>query len=98
LNNAIDAVSTCKEKWIRLEIILEGNILNISVVDSGDGVPVHLRELIKSPFFTTKPVGKGTGLGLSIVDGIIREMNGQFFLDEASPETRFVIKFPVQLV
>lgn len=98
LNNAIDAVSDCQEKWIQLEILLEGNELHIAVIDSGEGVPAHLRELIKSPFFTTKPVGKGTGLGLSIVDGIIREVNGQFYLDSSSPHTRFVIRFPIEIV
>lgn len=95
LNNAIDAVTGCQEKWIRLDLILNGQALHVTVEDSGAGVPEHLRERIKSPFFTTKPIGKGTGLGLSIVDGIIRDMGGEFFLDSKAPHTRFVVRFPL---
>jgi signal transduction histidine kinase len=95
LNNAIDAVSTCPEKWIHLELFLQPGQLHIVVEDSGIGIPEHLRERIKSPFFTTKPIGKGTGLGLSIVDGIIRDMGGEFYLDTKAPHTRFVVRFPI---
>ncbi|HET9237415.1 MAG TPA: ATP-binding protein [Oligoflexus sp.] len=98
LNNAIDAVTSSDEKWIRLELSLDGQELHVAVEDSGAGIPEHLRERIKSPFFTTKPIGKGTGLGLSIVDGIIRDMDGEFFLDTKAPHTRFVVRFPLALV
>ncbi len=98
LNNAIDAVSTCPEKWIHLELFLVPGKLHLAVIDSGAGIPEHLRDRIKSPFFTTKPIGKGTGLGLSIVDGIIRDVGGEFYLDTEAPHTRFVVKFPVTTV
>lgn len=96
LNNAIDAVSTCPEKWIHLELFLQPGQLHLAVEDSGIGIPEHLRERIKSPFFTTKPIGKGTGLGLSIVDGIIRDVGGEFYLDTKAPHTRFVVRFPIR--
>jgi signal transduction histidine kinase len=70
----------------------------VAVMDSGAGIPEHLRDRITSPFFTTKPIGKGTGLGLSVVDGIIRNMNGKFFLDAGAPHTRFVVQFPITQV
>jgi signal transduction histidine kinase len=98
LNNAIDAVANCPERWIRLEFDLQPQHLIVTVTDSGAGIPEHLRERIKSPFFTTKPIGKGTGLGLSIVDGIIRDMNGKFYLDDKAPHTRFVVQFPITTV
>jgi signal transduction histidine kinase len=95
LNNAIDAVSSSQDKWIRLEFFLKEQQLHLAVEDSGAGIPEHLRDRIKSPFFTTKPIGKGTGLGLSIVDGITRDMGGEFFLDTKAPHTRFVVRFPL---
>jgi signal transduction histidine kinase len=98
LNNAIDAVASCPEKWIHLELFLQPGQLHAAVIDSGAGVPEHLRERITSPFFTTKPIGKGTGLGLSIVDGIIRDVGGHFYLDTKAPHTRFVVDYPVKLV
>lgn len=95
VNNAIDAVANCPEKWIHLELFLQPGQLHLAVMDSGAGIPVHLHERIKSPFFTTKPIGKGTGLGLSIVDGIIRDVGGKFYLDTKAPHTRFVVQFPI---
>ncbi|WP_141734788.1 sensor histidine kinase [Oligoflexus tunisiensis] len=98
LNNAIDAVANCPERWIHLELVLQPQHLDVAVTDSGAGIPEHLRDRIRSPFFTTKPIGKGTGLGLSIVDGIIRDVNGMFQLDSKAPHTRFVVQFPVTIV
>jgi signal transduction histidine kinase len=48
------------------------------------------------PFFTTKEFGKGTGLGLSISKGIAESHGGTLTLDEACPNTRFVVRLPVR--
>ena len=40
--------------------------IEISVTDSGSGIPEGLQEKILQPFFTTKEVGSGAGLGLSV--------------------------------
>ena len=46
----------------------------ILVVDSGEGIPVGIRESIFDPFFTTKD--KGSGLGLAICHQIVVESGG----------------------
>src|ERR1051325_7865863 len=48
--------------------------LTILVSDTGPGVPVHLREKIWEPFFTTRQ--RGTGLGLAIVRKRMQEAGG----------------------
>ena len=50
--------------------------IQISVKDSGKGIPDEIKQRIFEPFFTTKDVGEGTGLGLPICKGIIEDHNG----------------------
>lgn len=50
--------------------------IEISVMDTGTGIPNDIKNKIFNPFFTTKEVGKGTGLGLSVTYGIVQEHGG----------------------
>ncbi|MFK2930563.1 hybrid sensor histidine kinase/response regulator [Dyella agri] len=56
---------------------------NLSVQDTGTGIPEHIKEKIFEPFFTTKPVGSGTGLGLSVVYGLIQRAGGEISVESA---------------
>jgi signal transduction histidine kinase len=49
-------------------------LVEIAVQDSGPGIPVHVRENVFVPFFTTKE--RGTGLGLAISQRVVQEMGG----------------------
>lgn len=94
LNNANDAISSLDEKWIKLIIRDFGHEVEISVIDSGPGIPEEIQNKIMEPFFTTKEVGKGTGLGLSISRGIIESHGGKLYIDNDSPSTKFTIILP----
>jgi signal transduction histidine kinase len=95
LNNAIDAVSNADNLRIETQSRMNDEGVEISVADSGSGVPTAIRDKIMEPFFTTKDVGHGTGLGLSVSSGIIRSHGGTLLLDERSPNTRFVVTLPI---
>lgn len=48
----------------------------VSVGDTGGGIPEEIRDRIFNPFFTTKPAGEGSGLGLDICKKIIEKHGG----------------------
>jgi two-component system NtrC family sensor kinase len=52
-------------------------MIEISIADTGCGIPEENLQRIFDPFFTTKAVGKGTGLGLSVSHGTVRAHGGE---------------------
>jgi C4-dicarboxylate-specific signal transduction histidine kinase len=97
LQNAFDAVvETSGEKWIEVELHVGENSVVVSVIDSGPGVPVEIRDRIMEPFFTTKPVGKGMGLGLSLARSIARQHGGDLTLGEHQGHTSFSLSLPIR--
>ena len=107
LNNAIDALEEgINHKQIpenispKIRILTEvigDNIIQISLIDNGLGIPEENLSKLFDPFFTTKPVGKGTGLGLSMSYQIIVEQHeGRLNCISTFGEgTEFQIQIPV---
>lgn len=52
------------------------SVVDLTLADSGPGIPPALLSRVFDPFFTTKAVGHGSGLGLFIVFEIIEEHGG----------------------
>ncbi|MCF7763229.1 MAG: response regulator [Verrucomicrobia bacterium] len=53
-----------------------GPLLELTVRDSGSGIPGEIIDRIFDPYFSTKPQGQGTGLGLSIVHRLVMQSAG----------------------
>lgn len=74
-----------------------GEFVQLSISDSGSGMPKDVIEKIFDPYFTTKPVGRGTGMGLSVVHGIMHEMHGHITIASQPDEgTTINLLFPIE--
>jgi len=62
-----------------------GEWVQVTVSDTGMGIPPDTLPHIFDPFFTTKAPGKGSGLGLAQVYGIVKQHEGE--IDVQSPST-----------
>ncbi len=96
INNAIEAMETTGGMLsikIRHANEDEGQgHIEVSISDTGPGIPVELREKIFEPFFTTKQ--HGTGLGLAIVKRIVTAHKGSIYVNSILGGTNFVVQFP----
>jgi len=72
-----------------------GRFVQITIADSGVGIPPNIVNRIFEPFFTTKEYGKGTGLGLSTALGIVKSHGGFINVySEVGRGTQFKIHLP----
>jgi two-component system, sensor histidine kinase and response regulator len=76
---------------------LDGNEVEISIGDTGTGIPEAARDKIFDPFFTTKEIGRGTGQGLAIAHNVIVNKHGGTlrFETECGKGTTFFIRLPI---
>jgi PAS domain S-box-containing protein len=73
-----------------------GKYVQLSVTDTGTGIPDDIAQKIFDPFFTTKERGKGTGLGLSMCYGTMMEHKGYITVQsQVGSGSTFTILLPV---
>lgn len=71
-------------------------MIEVSITDTGCGIPQEHLQRIFDPFFTTKAVGKGTGLGLSVSHGTVRAHGGEIEVESTVGKgSEFRIYLPV---
>jgi two-component system NtrC family sensor kinase len=98
MNMLVNAVQSIPEHGtITLRSGCQGDMVWVSIADTGNGIPAALMNRIFDPFFTTKPVGKGTGLGLSVSYGIVDKHGGHIDVSSVPGQgTVFTIWLPVR--
>jgi two-component system sensor kinase FixL len=79
---------------IDVSVHVNGDACQISVSDTGPGIPPDIRDRIFTPFFTTK--ARGSGLGLPTAKRLIEAHRGEMSV-ECPPEggTTFHIRLPL---
>jgi two-component system NtrC family sensor kinase len=98
LKNALHAVDS--EGSIRVGTRTAGASVEISVADSGPGIPEGVIARIFDPFFTTgqpsaEKGGAGLGLGLSVAYGIVTKRGGSIRVtNEKGGGANFIVVLP----
>ena len=80
LTNAVQSIEDGGRIDIGIRAVEESQC-EVSVRDSGRGIPKELLNRVFDPFFSTKPFGEGSGIGLSISYGIVASHRGRIELD-----------------
>lgn len=92
INNAVEAL--CGRGFVRVILKVKKKTIQLSVVDSGPGIPSHVLSTITSPGVT---YGKkhGSGLGLYQAKKAIESSGGRLLISTAEGKgTRIILEIP----
>jgi two-component system sensor kinase FixL len=79
--NAVQAMQDTPRRALCIASRLSGNVVEVSVTDSGAGVSMDVADRLFEPFVTTRR--NGTGLGLTICHAIIEAHGGTLSYEPA---------------
>ena len=103
LNLSRNAIKFVDRGFIRLSAAVVDGYVQISVEDSGPGIPIEKHDNLFAKFQETLDLmNQGTGIGLCLCKNLSELMNGELWFDKMydsgvkdSPGTRFVINLNV---
>lgn len=93
VRNSVEAMQGCERRELAVRAISNGGAVEVSVTDSGPGLPANVREKLFQPFVTTKE--SGMGVGLSICRSIIEAQGGRLWLADSPLGAAFHFTLPV---
>ncbi|MGQ4649712.1 response regulator [Lyngbya aestuarii] len=95
VHNALWAMNN--QGILRIDVKQRAQNVEISITDSGAGIPQGMQQKIFRPFFTTKFTEEVNGLGLDIVKRIVEKHQGKILVDSIPSKTTFTIVIPIKM-
>jgi signal transduction histidine kinase len=80
---------------ITLRVRKEGSVVQVLVLDSGDGFPLEAREMVFSERFSSR--GRSRGRGLLEVQDAVERLHGRIVLVTEQEKLRVRISFPLEV-
>ena len=92
-----NAIKNTSQGSITIHTDVADDVLNISIEDTGTGVPEGEEEHIFERFVKLDDFKKGLGLGLSLCRALCQRLDGNVVFDKTyqGPGARFVVTLPV---
>ena len=95
--NAAEAMSSGKDSHLKITLKSHGEMVDVLLVDNGEGMDAETLKRVFEPFFTTKP--KGTGLGLALVHKILEAHRATITVEsQKQVGTTIKVSFPSEIV
>ncbi|RVU86048.1 sensor histidine kinase [Leucothrix sargassi] len=96
IQNALHAMQDSDDKRLDIRISHDDTTAQLSVSDTGHGIPESTLKELFEPFYSTKPSGIGMGLGLAISSNIITEVGGTLTAENIyTGGARFLVTVPL---
>lgn len=92
IQNAVEAMPQGGE--LRLAYRTSPDYIEVSISDTGHGIPPDIKEKVFLPFYSTKE--KGTGLGLAIAQKVIVSHRGDIKISDSEKGSTFIIRLPLK--
>lgn len=96
IHNALQAMQL--KGTLTLTIRCQESGVEVSITDTGVGIPLEVQERMFDAFFTTKPAGEGSGLGLYISQKIIDKHQGRMTVTSQPGRTQFSVWLPIESI
>jgi PAS domain S-box-containing protein len=82
---------------ITIRTAMAQEVVELTVTDTGTGIPLEIQPRIFDPFFTTKAVGRGTGQGLAIAHDVVVNKHAGWigFTTEPGRGATFTVRLPL---
>jgi two-component system, NtrC family, sensor kinase len=102
LTNARDAMTEQGGGTITVGLRPYGSSVELTISDTGHGIPAELLPQIFQPFMTTKSAdsghSSGSGLGLAIISSIVESHHGEIVVQSApGTGTTVIVRLPISI-